>query len=66
MTQEQFDLVLMDCQMPVLDGYNATRKIRSGEIEGIDPKIPVVALTEAHNELIRLGEVTAEMIKRSG
>ncbi|MCC5023946.1 MAG: response regulator [Candidatus Synoicihabitans palmerolidicus] len=43
--QESFAGVLMDCQMPVLDGYSATRKIRSGTVPGIDPKIPIIALT---------------------
>jgi signal transduction histidine kinase/CheY-like chemotaxis protein len=40
-----YDLVLMDCQMPVLDGYDATRAIRAGQVPGLDPKIPILALT---------------------
>ncbi len=40
---ESFDLVLMDAQMPFMDGTEATRRIRAGEAG--NPRIPIVALT---------------------
>lgn len=42
---DRFDLVLMDCQMPVMDGYAATRAIRAWERDNGRAGIPIVALT---------------------
>lgn len=39
------DVVLMDCQMPVLDGYAATRRWRAEEVENGRPRLPIIAMT---------------------
>ena len=41
---KHYDLVLMDCQMPVLDGYQATRAFRAQEPKGKRP-LPIIAMT---------------------
>jgi PAS domain S-box-containing protein len=42
---QRFDIVLMDISMPVMDGIQATRAIRSSINGGFDPDIPIVAMT---------------------
>jgi CheY-like chemotaxis protein len=42
--REPYDLVFMDCLMPEMDGFEATRAIRAAEV-GTDRHVPIVALT---------------------
>ncbi|GAB3002182.1 hypothetical protein GCM10027050_21990 [Psychrosphaera aestuarii] len=43
--QREFDVVFMDCHMPVLDGYEATQAIRNGEAGEHNKSIPIIAMT---------------------
>lgn len=47
---QAFDLILMDCVMPELDGFEATRALRQWEREHQHPHVPVVALTASAAE----------------
>ena len=51
LSSSSFDLVLMDCQMPGMDGYETTRHVRDLEATGKLKRTPIVALTaNAMNE----------------
>jgi len=47
--KDRFDLILMDCQMPVMDGFDATRAIREREM-AVGGRVPIVALTASAHE----------------
>ncbi len=43
--QGNIDMVLMDCQMPVMDGFEATRHLRTMEAQQGSPRMPIIAVT---------------------
>ncbi|RQD65381.1 response regulator [Desulfonatronovibrio magnus] len=45
LSEKSFDLVLMDCQMPEMDGLEATRQIRQARYNVLNPEVPIIAMT---------------------
>ena len=45
LAKESFDAIFMDVRMPGMGGEEATSHIRKGEVPGLDPHIPIIALT---------------------
>jgi len=64
---QPYDLVLMDCEMPVLDGFSATEQLRAWEAAEHRTRTPVVALTAhiltEHKERARLAGMDGHMSK---
>ncbi len=58
--QQPFDIILMDCLMPVLDGFEASRKIRQFEQSQGRQQVPIIALTanaleDTHKQCLAAG-----------
>ena len=67
MKTQRYDLVLMDCEMPVLDGFSATEQLRAWEVSHQRVRTPVVALTAhiltEHKERARQAGMDGHMSK---
>lgn len=67
MKAQRYDLVLMDCEMPILDGFSATQQLRAWEVGNQRIRTPVVALTAhilaEHKERARQAGMDGHMAK---
>ncbi|WP_313741546.1 hybrid sensor histidine kinase/response regulator [Pseudomonas sp.] len=67
MKSQRYDLVLMDCEMPVLDGFSATEQLRAWETANLRARTPVVALTahilSEHKERAKAAGMDGHMAK---
>jgi two-component system sensor histidine kinase/response regulator len=45
LSDHPYDLMFMDCQMPEMDGFEATELIRNGKLANVDSHIPIIAMT---------------------
>ena len=61
LAEQPYDLVLMDCMMPVMDGYQACEALRAREAASGAPRLPVIALTAGDTEDDRQRCVAAGM-----
>lgn len=61
MSGSRFDVVLMDCQMPNVDGFEATRRIRTWEATHGHRGVPIIALTGLSQEFEREHSMQAGM-----
>lgn len=59
--KQTFDLILMDCQMPLIDGFEATRRIRANERDRGARPVPIVAVTANALEIDRQRSLDAGM-----
>ncbi len=51
--EEKYDLILMDCQMPIMNGYDATKRIREKESEDTSKHTPIIAMTASIQKSVR-------------
>ncbi len=67
MQAKPYDLVLMDCEMPILDGFSATERLCAWELQNNRPATPVIALTahilSEHKERARRAGMDGHMAK---
>ena len=59
--KRDYNLVFMDLQMPEMDGFEATRLIRSGEAGVLNPAVPIVAMTAHTRDIDRQNCLAAGM-----